>query len=94
MSWIDSWTIAQKNKQEEAADPKGEVVGGGRLYLYNRDLILSFFTFYTIFNGYTPLTVITKYWLYSLYCTTLVCASHSPSPILPFTPLVTIVCSL
>ena len=51
MSWIDSWTIAQKNKKEEAADLKGEVVGGGRIYLYNIDLIWIFFTFYTIFNG-------------------------------------------
>ena len=51
-------------------DAKGEAVGGARIYLYNVDLILIFFNFYTIFNGYTPFTVITKYWLYSLYCTT------------------------
>ena len=70
MSWIDSWTFAQKNKEEEETDAKGEAVGGGRIYLYNVDLILIFLNFYTIFNGYTPFTVITKYWLYSLYCTT------------------------
>ena len=44
MSWIDSWTIAQKNKEAEA-DAKGEAVGRGRIYLCNIDLILFFLIF-------------------------------------------------
>ena len=57
--------------------------------LYRR-IVGFFFFFITVFKGYFPFTVITKYWLYSPCCTVhrwaclipVVCTSHLPAPVL------------
>ena len=47
---------------------------------------LPFFIFCTIFKGYNPFTVITKYWLYSPCCITHPCSIFHAQQFVPHTP--------